>query len=123
MERLQEFAFVQTGMVIATVAFFWMGAAFPVGIVRGARSGLKVLKTGMWLLVGGMTAVMVWSVVSGQMARFSSVFGLWELVEMFAFVFIFEFIVYFMAGRYLEDRAAEEAAAREETKKAEAEDA
>ena len=123
MERLQEFAFVQMAMVIATIAFFWMGAAFPVGIFRGSRSGLLVLRTGTWFLVGGMTVVMVWSIASGQMVRFSSVFGLWELLEMFAFVFIFEFIVYFMADRYLQDKAAEEAAAAEDAKKVEAEDA
>jgi phosphotransferase system glucose/maltose/N-acetylglucosamine-specific IIC component len=123
LERLQEFAFVQVAMAVATIAFVWMGAAFPVGAMRGSRAGMRVLRSGVWFLLGGAFAVGAWAVVSGQLARFSSVFGLWELAEMFVFVAMFEFIVYFMADRYLVDKAAREAAGPEDTEKVETEDA
>jgi hypothetical protein len=122
-ERLQEFSFIQAAMLVATVGFVWMGASFPVGAMRGHGPGRRVLRSGGWFLLGGIALVMLWAFVSGQMSRFASVFGLWELAEMFVFVAMFEFIVYFMAGRYLTDKAAREGASPADTEKVETEDA
>ena len=108
MERLQEFPFIQVGMAIATTGFFWMGLGFPVGARRGSVAGRRVLRSGTWFLLGGIALVAVWAVASGQLGEFSATMGMWELAEFSAFVVIFEFIVYFMCDRYLEDKAEEE---------------
>jgi hypothetical protein len=120
-ERLQEFRFVQSWMILALVAFLWMGLGFPVGAKMGSAVGRRVLKSGGLLLVAGTFVVTVWAILSGELAEFSGVFGMWELAEIVAFVVMFEFIVYFMADRYLEDKADEEE--RNEVKEVETKDA
>ena len=61
MEKLQEFPFIQVGMGIATVSFFWMGLGFPVGARRGSHAGRRVLRSGAGFFLGGIVLVMVWA--------------------------------------------------------------
>jgi hypothetical protein len=112
LERFQEFPFIQAGMVIATIALVWMGLSIPVCARKGAATGRAVLRAGVWALLGGIAAVLAWAWLSGQLERFGSVLGLWELLQFSVFVAMFEFIVYFVADRYIRDAQADEADAR-----------
>jgi len=102
--QLQDFAFVQVYMLAALAATVWMCAAFPVGALAGVRAGTITLVSGLVAFCVAVTGTTVWAVASGEWARFGKALGYPTLLEMGAFVALFMFTVYFMAGRYLADK-------------------
>jgi len=110
MTGLAEYPFVQIYMVASTVAFLWFGAAFPVGAFKGSRAGALVLVAGLWAYLAALAGTTVWAVASGEWARFSAGMGMSVLFEMAVLVGLWQFIMYFMASRYLSDKRRKEAA-------------
>lgn len=108
MERLAEFDFVKAYMIASMAAFVWFGISFPVSGKRSARAGALMLVVGLWVYVGALAATSIWAVSSGEWARFSAVMGVDVLFEMGVFVAIWQFIMYFMASRYMSDKRNEE---------------
>jgi hypothetical protein len=109
-EQLQAFTFVHAAMVASVVAFFWLGAAFPAGALRGVRAGRRVLRSGLYAYGAALAAIFAWAYVDGDLARLSETMGLGVLGEMALFVVAFLATVYLMAKKYLNEKAASEAA-------------
>ena len=110
MERLQAFTFVHAAMVASVVAFFWLGAAFPAGALKGVRAGRLVLRSGLYAYGAALAVIFTWAFVSGDLTRLSETMGLWVLGQMALFVGAFLVTVYLMANKYLNEKAASGAA-------------
>ena len=90
-------------MTASVIAFAWFGLAFPVGAARGSRAGAFVLVVGLWTYILALAGTVGWAIAVGEWAKFVASVGIGALFEMAVFVGIWQYIVYFMASRYLSD--------------------